>query len=383
MSVICKKCKKTLCSNYSLTRHVSICKVILLELESAHEKKFDKEKIKELEEELKKSNQVIDTKNNEVQLLKQSVKKLIDELKQSNIQKNEFRDEVRVYKKEIDILHRQNVNHVEKLYMMAEKPQNIHQNHNHTENIRQSYITNTKIDSKSIHNTIHLQPFDLSDEKTKQIITEALANMSEDQFQGYLKGGQKGFARAVHDLVLTKNGKLVNYYVTADASRQVFEYKSKDGQILKDTNASKLSKIVHNGLIDRTIETTRCLLNHTKDVFDMTLINNRLVEIRILPDENKKFCVELVKALEASNLHVAIAKENGTEIVLIEKKVDEGDKGEGDNKNMDGGKKDGKDDGMDKDDVEVKTEQSEDEYVSEEDVYGKSGEYESAEDEEP
>jgi hypothetical protein len=140
---------------------------------------------------------------------------------------------------------------------------------------------------------------------------------------------------------------------------------------------------VHNGLIDRTIETTRCLLNHTKDVFDMTLINNRLVEIRILPDENKKFCVELVKALEASNLHVAIAKENGTEIVLIEKKVDEGDKGEGDNKNMDGGKKDGKDDGMDKDDVEVKTEQSEDEYVSEEDVYGKSGEYESAEDEEP
>ncbi len=306
MSVICKKCNKTLCSKHSLSRHVSTCKVILFELESGREKQLVEQKLKEMEEKIKEmegklkgTTLVIDAKDKEVLVLKQKVKKSRDQLKQSNIQKNEFRDEVRIYKKEIDILNGQNVKHVEKLYLMADKPRIIHQNHHHVDN---SYITNTKIDSKSIHNTIHLQPFDLSDEKTKQAINESLSNMSEDQFQGYLKGGQKGFARAVHDLVLSTNGKLVNYYVTSDASRQVFEYKSIDGQIIKDTNATKLSKIVHNGLIDRTIETTRCLLNHTKDVFEMTLINNRLVEIRILPDENKKFCSELVKALEASNL---------------------------------------------------------------------------------
>jgi hypothetical protein len=42
-----------------------------------------------------------------------------------------------------------------------------------------------------------------------------------------------------------------------DASRLIFEYKNKDGQILKDNQATKLTQIVHDGVIVRTTEITK------------------------------------------------------------------------------------------------------------------------------
>jgi hypothetical protein len=378
MTFICNGCQKHLSQKQSLTRHQTTCKLV----------------IRNIEYERNQTNLQLSLSNIEVTNLKIKNKELTEELEQSNTLKNMYKIRSHTYKKKFALLLAQNKEHMQKIYKLADKPQVVNQSNNQSHNYVTNTNTTTKIDSKSIHNTIHLQPFDLSDEKTKQAITTILSNMSEDQFQGYLKGGQKGFARAVHDLVLSKNGKLINYYVTSDASRQVFEYKSIDGQIIKDTNATKLSRIVHNGLIDRTIETTRCLLNHTKDVFEMTLINNRLVEIRILPDENKKFCVELVKALEASNVKMVIAKENGneTEIVLTDEKKNEKkddsegkvlmkekvDKEEKEEKEENGNNK--KECNNNETENEVRTEYSDDEYLTDEDVYGNSGEYDSSED---
>jgi hypothetical protein len=395
MSFTCSKCNKKLLRKQTLERHEGTCKLFIQHKEKESERLITQEIINNLSTKLLSFEADLKNCQNKVSML-------TEELEQSNTLKNMYKIRSHTYKKKFALLLAQNKEHMEKIYKLADKPHVINQSNNQSQNYVTNTNTTTKIDSKSIHNTIHLQPFDLSDEKTKQAITTILSNMNEDQFQGYLKGGQKGFARAVHDLVLSKNGKLVNYYVTSDASRQVFEYKSIDGQIIKDTNATKLSKIVHNGLIDRTIETTRCMLNHTKDVFEMTLINNRLVEIRILPDENKKFCSELVKALEASNLKMVIAKENGneTEIVLTDEKKDkkkdnsEGkvlmkekeEKGEKEEKEENGNnKKDNKKDNKkecnnNETENEVRTEYSDDEYLTDEDVYGNSGEYDSSED---
>jgi hypothetical protein len=181
----------------SLIRHESTCRLVL-------QYKENESLVNSLKEELKCVKEENKVHIEEGVTLKKSIKDLKEKLKMCNIQKKEFRDQVRVHKNEITILNRQNIKHIEKLYVMAEKQQVINNNDS------QNYVTNstTRIDSKSIHNTIHLQPFDLSDEKTKHIITDALVKMSEDQFQGYLKGGQKGIARAVHDLVLSKNGNL-------------------------------------------------------------------------------------------------------------------------------------------------------------------------------
>jgi hypothetical protein len=283
----CEKCLKILKHKQSLVKHLSSsCKVVLKERSEVLERQREADKCKEKKELLSKVLLLSDQLKDKDKIHAQEIAVLKKEMDDMHSHYHELRVRVGVYSQENVLLRSQNATHLEKLYKLAETPSVINQ-HNVT----------TKSDSKNIQNIIHLQPFDLSDEKTKTIIHDLLANISNEQFEHYLKGGQKGVAKAVYDAVLTKDGVINTSYHTSDASRHIFEFKSNDGQIVKDNKAYKLSKILHDGIINRTLEVTRKQLNETKDVYLTTLINERLVDIRILPQENNKFCTELARIM--------------------------------------------------------------------------------------
>lgn len=186
------------------------------------------------------------------------------------------------------LLKIQNNKHIEKLYKMADTPKVLNQN----------TINNTKLNSSTVNNNvIQLQPFDLNDEKIEALFTSTFDNLSNEEFEGYMKGGQQGIASAVINEVFLKNGENTSYH-TSDASRHIFEYKNRDGQVVKDNKAFRLSKLIHSKVIERTKDVTKKHLSETNDYDLKNLINQRLTDISTLPKDNKKFCNQLVKMIE-------------------------------------------------------------------------------------
>ena len=91
-----------------------------------------------------------------------------------------------------------------------------------------------KITNNTQNKIIVATPLDLSSTRLSSIID---SNLSEE----HLTMGQKGIAQfAYNNFLKDDDGKLK--YVCADPSRQIFQYKNKEGDMEKDVRASKLTK---------------------------------------------------------------------------------------------------------------------------------------------
>lgn len=306
MSFPCETCQTILKHKQSLIRHSKICKSKREQEEKDREKDREKEQVM-VYTKLEKHEKVEKKLRDENKCLIQKVcdlKKELDSLKlELSTKMTEHKEELdniighrysTIYeneglKKENALLKIQNAKHVEKLYNMASMPKVLNQNTVTT--------NNTKLNSQTINNVVQLQPFDLNDEKIKEQISITFSNLSNEKFEGYLKEGQQGMASAVFNEVFLHNGEN-NSYHTADSSRHIFEYKNTDGQIVKDNKAFKLSKLVHAQVINRTRDVTKKHLSKTNDYDLKNIINQRLTDISILPNDNKKFCNHLVKMIE-------------------------------------------------------------------------------------
>ena len=106
-------------------------------------------------------------------------------------------------------------------------------------------IANKAIDkptttNNTINNKIELHTFPSQIEIDKKI---------ESQFNDkYLWDGIKGVAQFVYDhIIKLEDGSLA--YACFDTSRQMFKYKDKDGNDIKDPKASKLRKMIKPGLL--------------------------------------------------------------------------------------------------------------------------------------
>ena len=260
---------------------------------------FLKQEICTKKEDITDYKQKIISSKEEITFLKNKIETLTKELKDAK-EENEninghylaYRATTDGYIKENTLLKAQNNKHIDKLYSLATAPK--------SSVINQNTITNTKNSSQTINNVIQLQPFDLNDEQTKNNILSAISDISDEKFEAYVKNGQQGIADAMFNEVFLVDGEN-NYYQTADTSRHIFEYKSTNGQIMKDKQAFKLLKVVHPKILDRTRSVTRKHLKETKD-YDLTnIINQRLLDITILPKDNKKFCTQLTKITEKKN----------------------------------------------------------------------------------
>jgi len=206
----CIHCEKVLSSQFNLNEHYGACR--------------EKKKKDDLEKE---------------NFVKLKHKKDIRELEKKIEEKDKYyteklKEQKEIHEKEINLLreNRETLKEtIQKLEAKLEKFENTissiaskgtttHNHTNHTENV-------------VINNNNYL---DLTKENMKQVISEHLT-------PAVVSMGQVGLARMVYQKFLKGPDGSLKYRGT-DPSRQTFEFTNKDGEVIKDVKAHKLTSVI-------------------------------------------------------------------------------------------------------------------------------------------
>ena len=134
------------------------------------------------------------------------------------------------------------------------------------------------------NNIINMSPLDINKDKFGKTIDELFD-------KNYLLNGQKGVARfAVDNLLRDDSGNLT--YRCTDPSRQIYRYRSLDGEMVKDVKAKKLTSSLLDKLTTKSSDITNEEIRDGNEdkVF---LYGNNFMEIKRLEDDNKDFILEL------------------------------------------------------------------------------------------
>ena len=147
-----------------------------------------------------------------------------------------------------------------------------------------------------------MTPLDLSHERISNIVTNKLCG-------NHIVDGMAGIAKFVKDeIISSEDGSLL--YGCADASRQVFKYKNKEGDVVKDQKATKLIGAIQPALKEKTnnmyFEYGNKIKNYVEDEEDKNNIFSEKDKCAFLKDtalkihedisdmhQNAKFCTEL------------------------------------------------------------------------------------------
>ena len=128
-------------------------------------------------------------------------------------------------------------------------------------------------------------PLDLSKENIQSAITNGFSHE-------HLALGQKGVAQfAYNNILKDEEGKLK--YVCTDPSRQIFQYKNKDGSMQKDVRATKLTKALLDGEIKSTSH--KIAWDNMKDGGneEFQSYTDFYYEIKDMENDNSEFSKEL------------------------------------------------------------------------------------------
>lgn len=134
------------------------------------------------------------------------------------------------------------------------------------------------------NNLMMLSPLDLN--------KESFANTIRDSFtKDYFLQGQKGVARfAVDKLLRDSDGNLK--YICTDPSRQVYRFKTLDGELERDIKAKKLTSALAENLTKRSHNlSSEEMSNSDTDVFILCTTNFQ--DIKDLSEDNGEFRSEL------------------------------------------------------------------------------------------
>jgi len=230
----CKSCQLTMDPS-KRTRHDKNCKSKLIN------------RINELEETVKKLNRIIDQKDVELKVYKD----LSDR-------------ELKIYK---DLSERE-LSCVEEI---AKQPRNTTTTTSTTTNNTQNILMN-------------MTPLDMSKEGFSQAI--------DDSFnKNYLLEGQKGVAKfAVDKLLRDEDGKL--QYVCTDPSRQIYRFKTLEGDLERDVRAKKLTKALAERLVKKSYDiSTTEMATGDADVF--LIYTTNFQDIKEMEMDNGDFRSEL------------------------------------------------------------------------------------------
>lgn len=110
----------------------------------------------------------------------------------------------------------------------------------------------------------------------------------------HLLGGQKSVAKFVHTCILVDDEGKNEKYVCSDPSRGTFCFKDKDGKIVLDIKAVKLSKIVYKTIHDRVLQIKDDFNRDSNDAFDINYLNKNIDLIMELMNDNTDFRNEMI-----------------------------------------------------------------------------------------
>jgi len=141
-------------------------------------------------------------------------------------------------------------------------------------------LTNTNTNTHNGNNNIlMLTPFDMNKQKFSDVIKESFT-------KDYMIEGQKGVAKfAVDKLLKDEDGKL--QYVCTDPSRQIYKFKTIEGDVERDVKAQKLTNNIIEEIKRKSQSIVVADMNSDVDVF--MLIANNFQEINGMEGDNSDF----------------------------------------------------------------------------------------------
>jgi len=139
--------------------------------------------------------------------------------------------------------------------------------------------TPKQINNTTNNNLLMMTPFEMNTERFSNTIRESFT-------RDYMIEGQKGVAKfAVDKLLRDENGKL--QYVCTDPSRQIYKFKTIDGDMERDVKAQKLTKSIVDELKKKAQNITVETITDDSDIF--MLITNNFQDINEMDTNNSDF----------------------------------------------------------------------------------------------
>ena len=202
----------------------------------------------------------VEKENIEKLLLKLTA--LATENSQLKSENTQLKSENTQLKSENTFLKEENAEYRKTIADIAKTPQTINNTTNTTQN-----------------NLLMLTPFELNRERFSNMIKESFT-------KDYMIEGQKGVAKfAVDKLLRDENGKL--QYVCTDPSRQIYKFKTVEGEMERDVKARKLTKSIVEELKKKAQNITLQTVTDDSDVF--MLLTNNFQDINDLEEDNAEF----------------------------------------------------------------------------------------------
>jgi len=183
-------------------------------------------------------------------------------------------------KRELENMKEDRDDYKDKLFSLANNPINNNNNNTaltntHNNNNNYTALTNTH----NGNNILMLNPFDMNKQKFSDVIKESFT-------KDYMIEGQKGVAKfAVDKLLKDEDGKL--QYVCTDPSRQIYKFKTIEGDVERDVKAQKLTKNIIEEIKRKSQSIVVADMNSDADVF--MLIANNFQEINGMEGDNSDF----------------------------------------------------------------------------------------------
>lgn len=128
------------------------------------------------------------------------------------------------------------------------------------------------------NNLLMMTPFDMNTEKFSNTIRESFT-------RDYMIEGQRYAKFAVDKLLRDENGKL--QYVCTDPSRQIYKFKTIDGDMERDVKAQKLTKSIVDELKKKAQNITVETITDDSNIF--MLITNNFHDINEMDTNNSDF----------------------------------------------------------------------------------------------
>jgi len=152
------------------------------------------------------------------------------------------------------------------------------------EEIAKQPRTQTQTTQNTQNILLNMSPLDMSKEGFSKAIQDSFT-------KDYFLDGQKGVAKfAVDNLLKDEDGNLK--YVCTDPSRQVYRFKTLEGDLERDVRAKKLTTALADELLRKSQSlAVENMENGDSDVF--LIVTSNYQDIRELTEDNSRFRTEL------------------------------------------------------------------------------------------
>lgn len=273
--VICKYCNKKFVSNSVLKTHIKTAKYCI---KIQEEKDSEEIGMNILEEDGFKCDfcdKILNSKRNlEVHQIKCKTK--------SNLDYQKIINDNNILKEKLDKISNDNIEKDKIIFSLKSQLEIYKSDHECIQEIaKQPKTTNNNISNKFLN----ISPFIIDQKQIKEKID---TNLTRDIFLE----GQRGIAELTYNyLLLDEENKCK--YICNDPARNVFSYKTEDGEIEKDYKADKITNLIYKDVVNKSSSISKDIIKNEDQSHLHSHCIKSMSEIKNLKKDNSKYASRL------------------------------------------------------------------------------------------